>query len=168
MWLKAVLGASAVTLPLLVVLTCWLTCFPRQATQAASSDHCDFACSLNPQELPERRARLAAFRADAREITELDSGYVMRFDLDDQKLLEAASLAAAESHCCGFLDFRITVQPSRGLLAVEVTGPPEAKRFLRENILAKDSSSKAADLPGERVTIPSCSCPAPAAGGVCE
>ena len=164
MWLKTVLGASAVTLPLLVALACWLTCFPRQATQAASGDRCDIACSLNPQELPKRRARLAAFRSAAREITELDSGYAMRFDLDDQRLLEAASLAAAESHCCGFLDFRITVQPSRGLLAVEITGPARAKEFLKENIFAKDSSSTTADLPGKQVTIPACDCPAPADG----
>jgi hypothetical protein len=145
MWLKFAIGASVVAVPLLVVLTSWLMCHPRQLAQAASGDRCDIACSLSPSELPERRARLAAFRSKARRITELESGYAMHFDLEDQTLLEAASLAAAESHCCGFLDFQITVQPSRGRLAVEMTGPLGAKKFLTENVFANASSAKAAE-----------------------
>ena len=144
MWWKAALGTSAVVVPLVTVITGWLTCLPQQVTQAAGGDRCDVACSLNPQELPARLARWAAFRATARQVTELESGYAMRFDLDDQTLLEAANLAAAESHCCGFLDFRITVQPSQNLLAVEITGPAEAKKLLSEIILPQASDTAAA------------------------
>ena len=95
MWLKSIIGFSAVLMTLLVLFPSWSACFWRSSSPAAIGGHCEITCSLNPQELPARQARVAAFRGLARDITELENGYELRFDLDDDKLLEAASLAAA-------------------------------------------------------------------------
>ena len=84
----------------------------------------------NQPELPDRRARLARFRSSAREITPLASGYKLVFDLDEPTFREATDLILAESRCCGFLEFRLTVQPAHKLLALEISGPAGTKEFL--------------------------------------
>ena len=159
MWLKAGLAVTAVVVPGLVVLGCWLLCSPRRVAQSAAVRASELACALGPGELDQRQQKLAAFRARAREVRELDAGFALQFDLDDRTFQEAASIVSDESHCCSFLDFRLTVQPSRKLLAVEITGPQGTKEFLAANIVPGASRSEVRTKATQPNGQAECDCP---------
>jgi hypothetical protein len=163
MWFKAIFAAIAVVFPLLVVFGCWLTCTARQVTQGAVSRSADIACSLNSDQRDERRQRFAALRAGASEVTELENGYILHFKFDDRTLRDAASLVADESSCCSFLDFQLTVQPSRGRFLVEITGPEGTKEFLASNVKLDTSQVESAVTTSSGPGTLGCECPAPAA-----
>jgi len=40
----------------------------------------------------------------------------------------------AESQCCPFLRFRLTLEPGGGPLWLELTGPPGTREFLAETV----------------------------------
>jgi hypothetical protein len=131
MGLKSLCSLAALILPVAVGVGCWFLCARREAAAlAAPAAACDLSCSLAPPELADRRARLARFRSSAREITPLASGYKLVFALDEPTFREATDLILAESRCCGFLEFRLTVQPAHKLLALEISGPAGTKEFL--------------------------------------
>jgi hypothetical protein len=137
MWLKVAYGAIAVFLPLVVVCACWLRCEARQVADvpasSAAATACTVACTLNPSELAARRARFARFRSAARDVTQLENGYALRFDFSVDTLREVAGLVAGESQCCSFLEFRLTAAPARNVLDFEITGPEGTKEFLTAN-----------------------------------
>jgi hypothetical protein len=134
MWIKASFAAIAVALPLAFALGCWLMYGARPIAHAEVAASTQIACSLSPVQLVDRRARLAAFRARAREVRELDDGFALSFGFDAATLQESTNLIADESRCCGFLDFRLTAQPSKDLILFEITGPQGAKELLAANI----------------------------------
>jgi hypothetical protein len=90
------------------------------------------ACSLTPDQLRERRDDLLpglVRRAD--EVTELDSGWRLRFQSKDGLLAEIARVIEQERACCSFLRFQVTAEPNGGPITVEVTGPPGTREILQ-------------------------------------
>jgi hypothetical protein len=136
MWLKIHLGAAALLVCVGFVFGYRLKLSrPPIAQPSPKSVHCDLACTLSPAELDARRERLAAFAARARYVEALPSGYALRFGFDAEGLEEAMSLISAETRCCSFLEFQMTIRPAHDLVAIEITGP-EGTRELLDGVLA--------------------------------
>jgi hypothetical protein len=150
MGFKVVIGTAVITVSLLILFASWLlSAQPRQAA-AGAVERSNIACTLNPAQQGDRRNRFASLKASAREITELDNGYALRFDLDEPAFREATNLVFDESQCCGFFEFRLAVLPSLKSLTLEVTGPQGAKEFLAANVGFESVSVKP--------QLPACAC----------
>jgi len=101
--------------------------------QAALAKELPIACTLTPTELQSRRADLLAglFKtAEGSEATNL--GYRFRFAASSEALAKIAEVVDAERQCCRFLRFQLTVEPDRGPLYLEVTGPAGTAEFLAD------------------------------------
>lgn len=89
------------------------------------------ACTLTPDALRARRAGLLSEllrRTDSREV--LPDGLRLRFAPADEALATIVRAVEAERHCCRFLRFGITVEPDKGPVFLELTGPPGTGEFL--------------------------------------
>jgi MerR family transcriptional regulator, copper efflux regulator len=89
------------------------------------------ACTLDANDLGDRLATVEALRRDALVgRTEIPGG--VRMHLRNAPGIEARvrALAAAESRCCAFLNFRIETVDDELLL--EITGVPEARPVIDE------------------------------------
>ena len=87
------------------------------------------ACSLNAEELIERRKLLAHIGESLEETQERESGYSYRF-ASDALLPELLEVIHAERQCCPFFRFALTFEPGNGPLWLEITGPEGTKEFL--------------------------------------
>jgi hypothetical protein len=135
-WLKIILGAVALLVCVGFVFGYRLKLGGRPVAGAfEKAAKCDLVCTLSPAELDLRRERLASFAARARKVEAIENGYALRLGFDAEGLEEAMSLIAAETRCCSFLEFRLTVRPTHDLLAIEITGPPGTQELL-DGVLA--------------------------------
>ena len=92
----------------------------------------------------ERHERLAeALRRAVTETSALPTGYALTLDLSrlpaDAKglpfcVVEVAEWVDLESRCCPFLDFEISLRDKGRHITLRLTGGPEVKRFLREEL----------------------------------
>jgi hypothetical protein len=100
------------------------------------------ACTLLEAERQQRRNQLLE-RVSARvqETRSLDHGYALRFSAEEADVAELMQLIQLERHCCAFLMFRLTIEPGRGPVWLELTGPPGTKAFL-ESALGLGPESK--------------------------
>lgn len=90
------------------------------------------ACSLSNAELRQREQQLLAqFRAAATAIEELPDGYAFSLPGAEKSIILAAELITAERECCLFLTFELIAQANKGTVILRVTGPEEAKEFVR-------------------------------------
>jgi len=102
-----------------------------------ASDDTPLACSLTSAELREREATLLAqFRSVVIETEELPDGFAFRVPGNGKWIAMVAEMIVAERECCSFLTFEVIAQPNMGPVIVRVTGPPDAKEFLK-TILCK-------------------------------
>jgi hypothetical protein len=87
--------------------------------------------------LPEAslRARVAEIEATIAkriaEVRELDDGYALRFRAEPGIIEDLGRFIAFEHVCCAFLDLALRVGAGDGPIWLELTGPAEAKTFLR-------------------------------------
>ncbi len=89
------------------------------------------ACTLTPGELAARRDQLLpGLLAAATEREPVPGGFRWRFDASEDLLSRVATVIEAERHCCRFLRFVLSVEPSGGPIWLEVTGPPGTEDFL--------------------------------------
>ena len=89
------------------------------------------ACTLNPAQLGDRIAELAALSRHAlRSRSPISGGERLVFvpDAVTQERLRAA--VAAEATCCSFLDMDLRAEPDA--LVLDVTGPAEAVPIIAE------------------------------------
>ena len=93
------------------------------------------ACSLSDRERVERRAGLFAdLGRRQQEIRWLPDGVALRYPAGSEVLALVTEFIGAESQCCPFLRFRLTLEPSGGPLWLELTGPPGTREFLAETV----------------------------------
>ena len=91
------------------------------------------SCRLQPKEFRQREETLlAALAAAVRETRPLADGYALLLAPDEKNLRLAAEIITAESLCCPFLEFRLTMAQDRGALALELRGPAGTTALLRE------------------------------------
>ena len=98
-------------------------------------------CCLTSAELRERaETLLAQFRSAVIGIEELRDGYAFRVPGEGKWIATIAEMIVAERECCPFLTFELVAQPGMGPVIVRVTGPADAKDFLKA-ILCKPEAS---------------------------
>jgi hypothetical protein len=93
-----------------------------------------FACNLNAM-TPAQRKRHAEIgkqlRKAAKQVKELPDGYAFRYASDPTLLIVAAEFVSLESRCCSFYHFALEKEPGEGAIWLRVTGPKEAKIFIK-------------------------------------
>ena len=98
---------------------------------ADHSQSLPIACFLTPEEMRERQASLIpALLGRAVSISPLDEGYRFGFKPESETLRAIAETIAAESRCCPFLQFDLSVPPAQGDVALTISGPPGTRAFL--------------------------------------
>jgi hypothetical protein len=101
------------------------------------------ACTLNAAELRERRRAIVdAFRNTQVAISELPDGYAFTFPASSESLQRIAALVDLERQCCAFLTFKIVVEAANAAMRLEVTGPGEAKKVIREYFAQSDNTDQ--------------------------
>lgn len=101
-------------------------------------------CFLTDAEFREREALLLArFKAAVSETAELPDGFAFHAPGDKTWISLLAELMLAERECCPFLRFELTAEPNMGPVALSVTGPPEAKAFLKKLLCTAEGSFQA-------------------------
>jgi hypothetical protein len=89
------------------------------------------ACSLTPEEMRDRQASLIpALLERAVSIEASGEGYFLRFNSDAATLRTIAEVIAAESRCCPFLQFDLSVPPAQGNVSLAISGPKGTRAFL--------------------------------------
>ncbi len=98
------------------------------------------ACTLTE---PEREARrtgvLAEVRRNRQEARWLPDGVALRFPASGEQLATLATFIQLERRCCGFLRFRLTVEPGGGPAWLELPGPPGTREFLAAELVGGES-----------------------------
>jgi DNA-binding transcriptional MerR regulator len=94
------------------------------ATTSATTDDPPLACTLSPEEVPERVAGWQTVIAAAEHREPTSAGVRLRFPADID-VGRVASLAAAEQQCCQFFAFHLTIATRR--ITLEITGPDDAR-----------------------------------------
>ena len=90
------------------------------------------ACALTDVEMRERRRTLLDLIQSAIvDATDLPSGYLYRFDANNELRERLDRLVTLERQCCPFWTFRLN-DPGEGTICLEITGPPEAKSIIAE------------------------------------
>ena len=69
-------------------------------------------------------------------IEELETGYAIRFKLNDGLFLDLAELITYERHCCPFLEFALELKPDSEEMSLRLNGSKEAKEFLSMELAA--------------------------------
>jgi hypothetical protein len=89
------------------------------------------ACSLTPEEMPERVAEIEALGRDALlGSAPGERSFAFRFRPDPDTLARVEAFVAAESQCCAFLGFEIAREDDATILTM--TAPPGGEQVLRE------------------------------------
>ena len=60
----------------------------------------------------------------------LADGVRMRFEPSSETLSSITRAVDAERHCCRFVRFTITVEPSDGAMTLDLTGPSGTREFV--------------------------------------
>jgi hypothetical protein len=89
----------------------------------------------------DERLRYGATRAriDAAvtSFVEVDRGYEFQLPGDDATLVLVADWIALERRCCPFFEFIVSIGGSDSSIRVALTGSPEVKRFLEEELRSR-------------------------------
>ena len=89
------------------------------------------ACLLTPEEMRERQASLIpTLLGRAVSVSPSGDGYRLEFKSESEALRAIAEMIAAESLCCPFLQFDLSVPPAQGDVVLTVSGPPGTRAFL--------------------------------------
>lgn len=93
-----------------------------------------FVCNMNAL-TPDERARHGALAAQLHphvtRFDELPQGYAARLPAQPELAPALTEFVTLERRCCPFLTLAIRFEPHDGPLALEITGPPGAKPFIR-------------------------------------
>lgn len=93
------------------------------------------ACKLNPPEFQKRRVDvLLRIKQHVKEQKSLTNGYALRFEGNEQRLEDAMQLLRLERDCCSFLTIKLTAEPGKGPIWLELTGPAGAKAFIKDEM----------------------------------
>lgn len=97
-------------------------------------------CMLSPSAMADRIEEFDShLRPKILETRELENGYSLRFDADQETLMALADWIAKESQCCSFLDYQLNVQKAGGPIWFQMSGNAEAKEFLGPLLVKEES-----------------------------
>jgi hypothetical protein len=90
------------------------------------------ACALTNVEMRERRRTLLdSIQSAIIDTTDLPSGYLYRFDANDELRERLDRLLTLERQCCPFLTFHLN-DSGEETICLEIAGPPEAKSIIAD------------------------------------
>src|ERR1051325_614984 len=103
---------------------------------ALCNDNCkdrkNLACKLTSPELQQRKATvIASLKRQLLETKELENGFAFKFNGSDKMIDELTEFAKSERQCCDFFTFNISISGDTSIVWMELTGPKEAKEFVR-------------------------------------
>ena len=90
----------------------------------------NICCTLNNQDLQERKKMLEKFRFLIRKRTELEDGYVFTFGGENDVLDSVLNILKLERQCCPFLSFDLSFQHEAEPILLKITGPKGTKEFI--------------------------------------
>lgn len=96
-----------------------------------------FACDLSAMDSSQRAQYHAAWKhlqMSLQETIEVDTGFMMRFPVNESILSAIATFIAGERLCCPFLDFGVNVPHASGEVWLSLTGQEGVKDFLRAEL----------------------------------
>ena len=82
-------------------------------------------------------------RSAVQEVKELPNGYAFRYAADPALLMAAAEFITLESRCCPFFHFVLEIPPHGGPLWLRITGPQDAKPFLKDALICRSPTDAA-------------------------
>ena len=90
-------------------------------------------CSLTSEELLERKQELkeSIFPQLVKKVA-LDNGYIYYFEDDQQLAEDILEFIGKEKQCCPFFKFDFSVLPFNKGLALQISGSPAVKDFLKD------------------------------------
>lgn len=92
----------------------------------------ELSCKLTTPELQKRKATvLESLRKQILEKKELPNGYAFKFNGSDKMIDELTEFAKTERECCDFFTFNLSITGDKNSLWFEITGPREAKEFIK-------------------------------------
>lgn len=93
------------------------------------------ACTLTPGQINACRDHLLpGLSKRAQSIEFLPDGYRLTFAAATDTLQAIAATIDRERQCCQFLRFQLTIEPTGGAIALDVTGPDGTRDFLDDLI----------------------------------
>lgn len=94
--------------------------------------------AFTKQQAKRHAALWARIQRRAEGIEELDSGYALRFPLDNELLIQLAEFIILERLCCPFLDFGLELFPERESIQLRLSGGGGVKAFLQQELQAME------------------------------
>ncbi|MEM7416325.1 MAG: hypothetical protein AAF389_12555 [Gemmatimonadota bacterium] len=89
------------------------------------------ACTLTSSQIESgREGLLPGLVSRAKRSERLSDGFRWYFDTEEGLLRQAGAVLEAEHSCCQFLRFKLLVEPGRGAIVLEATGPDGTPEFL--------------------------------------
>lgn len=96
------------------------------------------ACTLSDASLAKRVADLEQdLFAQSLGVESVPGGIRHTFAASDEIKRELFDFIEAETTCCAFLTFRLTFEPGHGPIALEITGPEEARQLIEETFAGR-------------------------------
>jgi hypothetical protein len=99
------------------------------------------ACTLTEDEMPARRAEMAAIARDLAGADVQRSHAVLRFGAAGATRERVAAFVAAESHCCAFLRMELREEPEA--LTLTIDGPAGSEPVVSELVAALTAGTPA-------------------------
>ena len=98
----------------------------------AKSQSTEIACKLTTPELEKRMATVVeSIKQQVIEEKELENGYAYKFKGSDKMIDELTDFIKTERQCCDFFTFNLSVAGDESEIWFELTGPKEAKEFIK-------------------------------------
>ena len=95
----------------------------------------NLTCKLTTSELQQRKATvLSSLQKQILEKKELETGYAFKFNGTDKVIDELVEFVKTERLCCDFFNFNIAVTGNTAFVWLEISGPKEAKEFIRTEL----------------------------------
>ena len=95
------------------------------------------ACTLGPDEMPRRAEQIRAIGRDALlDVERAERRAALRFRLDPAVRVRVEEIVAAESRCCAFLDFDLSVTSDAIVLALRAPEGGEPAMHLLVDLFA--------------------------------
>ena len=92
------------------------------------------ACNLaamTPAQQQQHDRIAEQLRRAVTQVKELPDGYAFRYASDPKLFIAAAKFITLESRCCPFFHFRLEQEPDSGPMWLFITGPKDAKSFIK-------------------------------------
>jgi len=90
---------------------------------------------FSPDEVQAKREQLLSIIMDSiKQVTELESGYQLRFSPKNEDLVLLSDWIQAERMCNPFLRFQMAAESNNGPLTCDMSGPSGTKYFLTSSL----------------------------------